>query len=88
MSLVDYTKEKYASRGNGITKPVYPEIVIITDDNARTMLYLMESILDQMAGSNHDKLDWARGQSNILWQSDNFKRLLYNSYAEWVKKDR
>ena len=86
--LVDYTKEKYASRGNGITKPVYPEIVIITDDNARTMLYLMESILDQMAGSNHDKLDWARGQSNILWQSDNFKRLLYNSYAEWMKKDR
>jgi hypothetical protein len=86
--LVVYTQDKYASRGNGTTKPVYPEIVVITDDNSRTLLYLIESLFDHIAGPNHDKLDWIRGQSNILWQSDNFKRLLYNSYAEWMKHSR
>jgi NADH:ubiquinone oxidoreductase subunit B-like Fe-S oxidoreductase len=70
--LVDYTKEKYASRGNGITKPVYPDIVVITDDNTRTMLYLIESLFDHIADPRQDKLDWIRGQSKILWQSDNF----------------
>jgi len=86
--LVVYTQDKYASRGNGTTKPVYPDIVVITDDNSRTLLYLIESLFDHISGPNHDKLDWIRGQSNILWQSDNFKRLLYNSYAEWMKHSR
>ena len=55
--LVDYTTEKYASRGNGTIKPVYPDIVVITDDNTRTLVYLIESLFDHIAGPNHDKLD-------------------------------
>ena len=62
--------------------------MVITDDNTRTILYLLESLFEHMAGPKQDKLDWVRGQSHILWQSDNFKRLLYNSYAEWMKQSR
>ena len=47
--LVEYTTSQYASRGNGTTSPIYPDIVIITHDNTRTLLHLLELLLDQMA---------------------------------------
>jgi len=48
------------------------------------MLYLLESLFDQTANPNY-KLDWVR-VSQI--SCGNFKGLLYNAYAEWMKKER